>query len=122
MRLNPMAPWFYFYWLGMAHWVIGQYEEVIAAYKKELHRSPIYLGAHIVLTVSYSLAGREEEARAQAEEVLRLNPKFSVDKIAKRLPFKDSADTERYVKALRKAGLKRGERQGNRKFFIYLKR
>ena len=62
--------------------------------------------AHIVLTASYSILGREEEARAEVAEVLRLNPKFSVDSYAKRLPFKDQAYTEQYVNALRKAGLK----------------
>jgi hypothetical protein len=49
---------------------------------------------------------REEEARAAAAELRRLDPEFSVDRIAKRLPFKDKVYTERYVNALRKAGLK----------------
>ena len=106
MRLNPISPWYYFYWLGLGHWVMGQYEEAIAAYKKMLHLRPTSLVAHIVLTTSYSLLGRDEEARAEAAEVLRLNPKFSVDKYAKRLPFKNQALTERYVDGLRKAGLK----------------
>ena len=106
IRLNPIAPWPYHYWLGMGHWVLGQYEEAIEAYKKALHRRPTSLFGHIVLTTSYSLLGREEEACAEAAEVLRLNPKFSVEKYAKRLPFKDKALTERYANALRKAGLK----------------
>ena len=32
------------------------------------------------------MMGREEEARAEAAEVLRINPKFSVDYFAKILP------------------------------------
>jgi len=106
MRLNPISPWFYLYWLGMAHWVMEQYDEAIAAYKKVLHQYPTNVVAHIALTASYSLLGREEEARAEAAEVLRLDPKFSVNNYAKRLPFKNQADTERYADALRKAGLK----------------
>ncbi len=38
-------------------------------------------------------------------EVLRLNPKFSVKKYAKRLSIRDKAVKERYIDALRKAGL-----------------
>ena len=106
MRLNPMSPWFYFYWLGMGHWSMGQYEEAIEAYKKGLNLRPTNLVLHVVLTTSYSLLGRDEEARAEAAEVLRINPKFSVDKYAKRLPFKNQALTEHYVEGLRKAGLK----------------
>jgi hypothetical protein len=49
--------------------------------------------------------GREEEAHAEAAEVLRLNPKFSVKKFAKGSLQRDKAVNERYIDALRKAGL-----------------
>jgi hypothetical protein len=57
------------------------------------------------LAATYSLAGRGEEARDEAAEVLRLKPDFSVDSWAKRIPFK-KAYLERFVNAMRKAGLK----------------
>jgi len=50
--------------------------------------------------------GREKEARAEAEEVLRLNPKFSLEGYAKMIRFKDQAQIDRYIDSLRKAGLK----------------
>jgi hypothetical protein len=50
-------------------------------------------------------AGREQEARAEAEEVLKIEPKFSVKDFAKILAFKNQADLERLTDALRKAGL-----------------
>jgi hypothetical protein len=50
--------------------------------------------------------GREKEAHAEAAEVLRINPKFSLDLFAKRLPHKDQSVIDNYVDALRKAGLK----------------
>lgn len=58
------------------------------------------------LAATYSLLDREEMARAEADKILLLDPEFPVDRIAKRLSFKDKAYTERYVEALRKAGLK----------------
>ena len=86
---------------------LGQYEEAVVTLKKMLQ---IYghdtLGAHIGLAANYIYLGREEEARAEAAEVLRLNPKFSVDAYAKRLLFKDQSLTDKYIDALRKAGLK----------------
>jgi adenylate cyclase len=106
IRFDPLTSASTFYWLGMGHWVMGQYEEALAAYRKALNLSPTAEHLHIVLTATYSLLDREEKAHAEAAELRRLDPGFSVDRIAKTLPFKDKVYTERYVNALRKAGLK----------------
>jgi adenylate cyclase len=89
----------------MAYIGAGRYEEAIAAAKKAKTLAPDDFLAHITLAAAYSLAGREEEARIAAEEVLRLNPKFSLDYQAKILPFKNKRDLEHFIAALRKAGL-----------------
>ena len=52
------------------------------------------------------MMGREKEARAEAAEVLRINPKFSLDSFAKTLPYKDQSEKDKIINALRKAGLK----------------
>ena len=61
---------------------------------------------HITTTVSYSLCGKDEEARETAAGVIRINPNFSCDYFAKKLPYKNKADLDLYIGALRKAGLK----------------
>ena len=60
----------------------------------------------LVWWLTYSLMGREKEARAEADEVLRINPKFSLDDYAKALLFKNQSAKDRFLDALRKAGLK----------------
>ena len=52
------------------------------------------------------MCGREEEARKMTAGVLRINPKFTTKYLAKILPYKNQSDTDRYIEALRKAGLK----------------
>jgi hypothetical protein len=52
------------------------------------------------------MVGREKEARAEAAEVLRINPKFSVEYLAKILAYKDQSQNDKIADALRKAGLK----------------
>jgi hypothetical protein len=54
------------------------------------------------------MMGREKEARTEAAEVLRINPKFSVDSHAKFVlaAWKDKSQIDKVVNALRKAGLK----------------
>ena len=76
--------------------------------KELLKRSPNYLFAHIELAALYIASGRDEEARQQAEEVLKIDPSFSLDKWAESiLPLiGDEALAERYIENLRKAGLR----------------
>jgi TolB-like protein/Tfp pilus assembly protein PilF len=106
IRLNPNAATTTFVYLGMALMDAGRYEEAISAYKRGLQRAPDYIVAHIGLVITYSSMGREKEARAEAAEVLRIDPKFSLDYFAKTVPLKDQSQIDKGVDALRKAGLK----------------
>jgi adenylate cyclase len=106
MRLNPHYPPSYLFVLGTAYRLMGRYEEAIAAYKKALTHNSNYSPAHQFLAAIYSELGREEEARAEVAEVLRISPNFSLEVLRQRLPYKDPADLERLLDGLRKAGLK----------------
>jgi len=105
LRLNPLAPGWQYRILGNACFQAGRYEEAITAHKKGLSRAPNDLVTKVGLTTAYSWAGRPEEARAQAAEVLRINPKFSVEGYGKTLQYKNQADLDRFLEGLRKAGL-----------------
>jgi adenylate cyclase len=85
--------------------MMGRYEEAVREHKRNLQKVPTRLGDHIALAATYSLMGREEDARAEAEEVLRLHPKFSVKHFVKQQMYKDQADADRLIAALQKAGL-----------------
>jgi adenylate cyclase len=106
IRLNPIPPAYYFAYLGIAYRVSGQYEESISAYKKAVYKQPTFLFAHIGLAASYVHFGKKVEAHAEAAEVLKIDPEFSLERFAKTLPYKNKADTDRYIDALSKAGLK----------------
>jgi adenylate cyclase len=60
----------------------------------------------MMMTVVYSLSGRDEQARVEATEVLRIQPKFSLKGFEKKLTYKRKEDREKFLDALRKAGLK----------------
>jgi adenylate cyclase len=105
IRINPMAPSYYFRRLGTAYRDIGRYEDAIIQLKKAIHLSPDSLYPHIALAATYSLAGRDVEARAEASEVLRIQPKISLKSLAKRVAYKNKADIDKLIDALRKAGL-----------------
>jgi TolB-like protein/Tfp pilus assembly protein PilF len=99
IRLNPIPPGYYFWSLGLSYGLAGQYEEAIPWCEKAVHMEPDDLLARLMMTAAYSWSGRDEEARAEAAEVLRIDPNFSLERFAK----KAGPDL---VSALRKAGLK----------------
>jgi adenylate cyclase len=105
MRLDPLPSLINFWILGRAHFMTGQYDKAIETFKKALQINPNYMLAHVFLAACYSSMDRQAEAATAAKEVLRINPRFSIESYAKRLPFKNKADIELNVAALRKAGL-----------------
>ena len=107
LRLNPVKPpSMCLSNLATSYRLMGKYEEAIRFYKRLLQDQPDHLPGNLGLTATYSVMGRMEEARTQAAEVLRINPKFSLERWSKTLRYKNPDDVERTVDALRKAGLK----------------
>ena len=106
IRLNPFPPNWYFFSLANAFLLLGEYNQAVEAYKKALQHSPDLLLAHIGLAASYSAANRAEDARAAASQILRIDPKFSLEAFSRGLPYKNEKHKEFWIDALRKAGLK----------------
>jgi adenylate cyclase len=104
-RLNPIPPSHYYDFLAITHRNKGQYEKAIELCKKGLSGNPDQLSLYLTLTISYSLLNRTEEAQKAAEEVLRIDPNFSLEYYAKTMPYKHQETGDKFVEALRKAGL-----------------
>jgi adenylate cyclase len=66
---------------------------------------PDFLPAHTLLASIHAQLGRLDEAQAQAAEVLKLNPRFSLTVYRQNDVLKDQAVVERLMNGLRKAGL-----------------
>ena len=80
MRLDPHNRDFYSANEGQAYMVMGRYEEAIPPLKMYLARYSNVVGARLMLIACYVELGRNEEARAEAAEVMRINPQFSLAK------------------------------------------
>lgn len=106
LRLKPLTLDGHLNSVGTAYYLAGRSEEAIEPLKQYLTRYPNHLGPHLALASVYSELGKEVEARAEAGEILRLNPQFSLEVHKERAPIKDPAMLERQIAALRKAGLK----------------
>jgi len=106
LRLNPNGVNKYLYVIGTAYDVAGRPEAALIPLQRSVGRYPNLLGAHLELAAVYSELGREAEAQAEAAEVRRLNPHFSLEVDRQRAPIKDPVTLERHLTALHQAGLK----------------
>lgn len=79
LHLKPSVPDAHLASVGVVYSLAEQPEEAIAPLKQFLARYPNHLGPHLNLAAAYSELGKETEARAEVEEVLRLNPQFSLE-------------------------------------------
>ncbi|MBI3757040.1 MAG: tetratricopeptide repeat protein [Deltaproteobacteria bacterium] len=105
LRSSAMVAW-HLLSVGAAYDLAGKPEEAVVPLKQYLSHYPNILGAHLALAAVYSELGKEAEAHAEVAEVLRINPKFSLEVHKERAPIKDPATLERHIAALQKAGLK----------------
>jgi adenylate cyclase len=106
MRLNPFASAGQCNIFGWTLHFTGRYEEAVSWFKKATQRAPDFLYGHLGLAATYSKMGREDEARTEAAEILRIKPNFSLDFYNKTSALKDQSDKDRVIDALRKTGLK----------------
>ena len=83
IRLNPLVRPVYYLHFGHAFRMRGGLRRRFRHIRKHSSCAPDNIFAHIGLAAAYIMMGREKEARAEAAEVLRINPKFSVDSYAK---------------------------------------
>jgi adenylate cyclase len=105
LRLEPIPPDNYVQQLALVYFQTGDCKEAIAACDMGLKRQPDHLVSRVIMTAVYGSCGKEKEARKEAAEVLRINPKFTVESFMGNTPYKDPADRDRTAQGLRKAGL-----------------
>jgi TolB-like protein/Tfp pilus assembly protein PilF len=103
--LSDRVPWMLDF-MGFASFTAGRYEESIAAMKKTLDRFGPLVQREAFLIAAYSELGRDDEAKAMAQQLIKRNPKFSVESWKFARMYKDPKDTARLLDALRRAGLK----------------
>ncbi len=104
MRLDPRHPELYLFEIGWAYLRMHRYQEAVGALRGALLDDPY---THVGLAAAYVKLGREQDANAEAAELLRVAPNFSVAEMKKRIPEDwDSPDGRQFLGDLRRAGLK----------------
>ncbi len=111
MRLNPNYPYYYLFYLGHSHYLLGNKEEAIKLMKRVVTRAPYFLPVRRHLAVLFQETGMKKEARAQVKEVLRIFPGASIEDERQRCPYRwEPALQKRFFGGLRKSGMPEGRR------------
>jgi tetratricopeptide (TPR) repeat protein len=103
MRLDPAHEDFFGYDLGMAYVQMARYDAAIQILRRDLAaypNLPNQLVAYLALPIAYAELDRDDDARAQAAEIARISPGFT---LASLTPTKDGAWNRRSRNDLRKA-------------------
>ena len=109
MRICPYYSAYFLQGFSFANFLAGRYEEALAVSKALLDRCEkgeiTCKFAHGSLVIAYAELGMEKEARKHANELLSLDPKWTIASFGKKIPLKIQSDKERTLNALRKVGL-----------------
>ena len=104
MRLDPASAHFYSDEAGSVYNKMGRYKEALASLIAGDADDP---WVHVELIYTYTELGREEDARAEAREVLRLSPRFALGDLYGRSPeYWNTAFGRHFLDDLLRADLK----------------
>jgi tetratricopeptide (TPR) repeat protein len=103
--ITPVYPPIWPAILAQSYLASGHYAEASAAADAVLAFDPEIVDAHLVRIGAEMALGRTDAAARSAEAVRRVEPNFRVDAYGETQPYRDPADLERVLEALRGAGL-----------------
>jgi adenylate cyclase len=110
IRLNPLHPYYYLFYLGQSYYLEGDNNKAIELMKRVVTRAPYFLPVRRHLAVLYSEQGMMKEARAETKEVLRIFPGASIADERARCFYRWTPDVlKRFFTGLRKSGMPEGK-------------
>jgi adenylate cyclase len=108
MRLDPFYEPFAPATRGLACYMLGRYAEALSHLRECISRAPNMRAARVWLTATYAQLGELEKARAEAAEVLRIDPCYTITGTPPVTALKRPEDIKHISDGLRKAGLPGG--------------
>jgi len=101
--LDPFHSPDWLMWRGNCYVRLDKPEKAITLLERGVKRAPDYAAVHLYLAIALAMLDRMEEARAHMTEVLRINPRFSIESYVRYVSVfhrnRDSVDRETKVMA-----------------------
>jgi len=108
MRLDPFYEPYALSTLGFSYYLLKRYTEALQHLRACVSRAPNMPAGRKGLAATYAQLDRLDDARAQAAEVLRVEPFFTIRGAPPVMAFKRPEDAEHVSIGLRKSGLPEG--------------
>ena len=107
IELSPYDPSMYVFTshAASAHLAAGEPSRAIDYLERSLRENRMFVATHKLMTIALVLAGRNDEARRAAAELLALEPGFTVGSFRERYPGHRAPYAPRYFEALAAAGV-----------------
>ncbi len=102
IRRNPHYPGWYGSVSAGIHYLERNYEQAVAVLNR---LESLAIWDHRTLAASYAQLGENEKAQRHAQEILAINPDFSLARFKAKIPYRKEADRDRFLDGLAKAGL-----------------
>jgi adenylate cyclase len=106
-HLDPLQPSMFAFAsvMGGSNYMLRRYGEAVRWYREGASRLPNRQWPHVGLAAACAQSGQLEEAMAEAAQVLRINPGFTIESWKRIAVYKDPKDLEHRLDGLRKARL-----------------
>ncbi|MDH5558371.1 MAG: tetratricopeptide repeat protein, partial [Alphaproteobacteria bacterium] len=103
--LNPRMPFFYVWLEGQSHYLLGQHEKALSLFQRVITSNPHFPLGHKMLVATYAELGQMDDAAWAAEELLTLEPDFTIEHERQATPYRDGRVLDAYLRNLHNAGL-----------------
>ena len=105
MRLSPVYPAWFVGDLAFAYLLLNQLDKAITIAEESNQIDPDYIYAYFVLVVANVELGQLEAARAAAENIIRIEPKFTISVHDLSQPYRNPDVLDRLSDGFRTAGI-----------------
>lgn len=106
MRLNPTSSFLYLVHLGRSYYFQEQYAKAIEAFQSANERNANYVTNHLWMAATYAQLDRPEDAAWEVDQILTLEPDFSLSHWMDTRPLKKKEHRDHLLEGLYKAGIK----------------
>ena len=105
MRINPNFPFWYHYTYGFAHFFMRDFDAAVENIEKAVERNSNVIFVQTAYVASLAMAGRQEDAEWQVEELLGIGFNKSLDEYISENPIQEPNYRTLFREGLAKAGM-----------------